>query len=183
MSDILEKQITDLIAQGDFEKAFGLIMSGYKERLYWHIRNMVLSHDDTDDILQNVFIKIWKNLPKFEGRSQVFSWAYRIATNETLTFLDKKKRKHTVSIDENEGVLANTLMADEYFDGDYAQAILLEAVQALPEKQRQVFTMKYFEEMKYNEISELLETSVGGLKASYHHAVKKIEEYVKLKAA
>jgi len=183
MSDILEKKITELIAQGDFEKAFGQIMSGYKERLYWHIRNMVLSHDDTDDILQNVFIKIWKNLPEFEGRSQVFSWSYRIATNETLTFLDKKKRKFATSIDSDEGVIANTLIADEYFDGDYAQAILLEAVQALPQKQRQVFTMKYFEEMKYNEISEILETSVGGLKASYHHAVKKIKEYVKLKAA
>jgi RNA polymerase sigma-70 factor (ECF subfamily) len=158
-------------------------MSGFKERLYWHIRNMVLSHDDTDDILQNVFIKIWKNLPKFEGRSQVYSWAYRIATNETLTFLDKKKRKYAISLDTEDGVIANTLQADEYFDGDFAQALLLEAVQQLPEKQRLVFNMKYFEEMKYNEISEILETSVGGLKASYHHAVKKIEEYVKLKAA
>lgn len=181
MSDILEKQITNLLHERNFEKAFQLVMSSYKERLYWHIRHMVLSHDDTDDILQNVFIKIWKNLPKFEGRSQVFSWAYRIATNETLTFLEKKKRKYAISIDADEGVIANTLMADEYFDGDYAQAILLEAVQTLPEKQRQVFTMKYFEELRYNEISELLETSVGGLKASYHHAVKKIEQYAKWK--
>jgi RNA polymerase sigma-70 factor (ECF subfamily) len=181
MSDILEKQITDLISQGDFDKAFGLIMSGFKERLYWHIRNMVMSHDDTDDILQNTYIKIWRYLPKFEGRSQVYSWTYRIATNETLSFIEKKKRKSAVSLDNDENKLANTLMADEYFDGEYAEALLREAVQSLPEKQQLVFNMKYFQEMKYSEISEVLETTVGGLKASYHHAVKKIEAFIKTK--
>tara|TARA_R110002050_G_scaffold109799_1_gene221374 strand:+ start:108117 stop:108668 length:552 start_codon:yes stop_codon:yes gene_type:complete len=183
MSEILEKQITDLIAQNDFEKAFGLVMSGYKERLYWHIRNMVLNHDDTDDVLQNTYIKIWKNLPKFEGRSQVFSWAYRIATNETLTFLEKRKRKFAERIDNVENGIANSLMADEYFDGAYAEAWLHEAVSLLPEKQQLVFNMKYFEELKYEEISEILQTSVGGLKASYHHAVKKIEKFVQQKAS
>ncbi len=181
MSEILEKQITDLISRGDFDKAFGLIMSGFKERLYWHIRNMIISHDDTDDILQNTFIKIWRYLPKFEGRSQVYSWAYRIATNETLSFIEQKKRKPTESLDKEESYLANSLMADEYFDGDYAEALFREAVQSLPEKQRLVFNMKYFQEMKYSEISTVLETSVGALKASYHHAVKKVEAFVKTK--
>ncbi len=179
MSDILEKQISELIAQQSFEKAFGYIMSGYKKRLYWHIRNMVNSHEDADDVLQNTFIKIWRYLPKFEGRSQVFSWAYRIATNESLSFIEKRKRQNAVSIDNEETGVAKTLMADEYFDGDKAEALLREAVSSLPEKQQQVFTMKYFEEMKYQEISEILGTSVGGLKASYHHAVKKIEEFIK----
>ncbi|MGB0391158.1 MAG: RNA polymerase sigma factor [Salibacteraceae bacterium] len=181
MSDIIEKQIRDLLAQDVYEQAFQIIMTGYKERLYWHIRNMVLVHDDTDDILQNTFIKIWKNLPKFEGRSQVFSWAYRIATNETLTFLDKKKRKSAESIDNEESIIANTLMADEYFDGDYAEALLIAAVNTLPLKQKQVFNMKYYQDMKYTQMAEILDTSVGGLKASYHHAVKKIEDFVKNK--
>lgn len=181
MSDTLEHQISDLLEQDQYELAFKIIMSGFKERLYWQIRNIVLTHDDADDVLQNTYIKIWKALPKFEGRSQVFSWAYRIATNEALTFLAQKKRKHASSIDENEGFIANTLMADEYFDGDQAEIILREAIETLPEKQKLVFTMKYFQEMKYTEISEILETSVGGLKASYHHAVNKIELYVKQK--
>ncbi len=180
MSDILEKQITDLLAIEAFDKAFVLILSAYKERLYWHIRNMVNVHDDADDVLQNTYIKIWRYLPKFEGRSQVFSWAYRIATNESLSFLDSKKRKWAVSIDNEEMGFANTLVADEYFDGDKAEALLREAVNSLPDKQKQVFNMKYFEEMKYQEISDILDTSVGGLKASYHHAVKKIEKFVKI---
>ena len=181
MSDVLEKQISELMSQGAFEEAFGIIMTGYKERLYWHIRNMVVSHEDTDDVLQNTFIKIWRNLPKFEGRSQVFSWSYRIATNESLTFLDKKKRKRAESIDNEENHIANTLVADEYFDGEYAEALLVAAVNSLPEKQRLVFNMKYYQDLKYQEISDILETSVGGLKASYHHAVKKIEDFVKNK--
>lgn len=181
MSEILEKQIVDLLADRNYDQAFKIILSGYKERLYWHIRNMVLSHDDTDDILQDSFVKIWKNLPKFEGRSQVYSWIFRIATNETLSFLAYKKRKHTLRIDDDQSGISNSLMADDYFDGEYGQALLLEAVYSLPEKQRLVFNMKYFQEMKYNEISTILDTSVGGLKASYHHAVKKIEDYIRRK--
>lgn len=179
MSDILEKQITDLIAVEAFDKAFAIIMSGFKDRLYWHIRNMVNIHEDADDVLQNTYIKIWRYLPQFEGRSQVFSWAYRIATNESLSFLESKKRKRALSLDNEDMGLSNILMADDYFDGDRAEAILRGAVDALPDKQKQVFTMKYFEEMKYQEISDILDTSVGGLKASYHHAVKKIEDFVR----
>lgn len=178
MSEELENRITGMLAEKSYEQAFEFIVSGYKERLYWHIRNMVLSHDDTDDILQNTFIKIWKNLSKFEGKSQLYSWAYRIATNETLSFIDKKKRKSTDSLEDQE-VIANGLMADEYFDGDRAEALLRAAVQQLPNKQKQVFNMKYFEALKYEEISVLLDTSVGALKASYHHAVNKIENYIK----
>lgn len=178
MSDELEKRISNLLAQERYDEAFKLIVTGYKERLYWHIRNMVLSHDDTDDILQNTLIKIWRNLPKFKGNSQLYSWAYRIATNETLTFLEKKKRKPTFSLEDQETV-ANSLMADEYFDGDRAEAILRAAVAQLPNKQKQVFNMKYFEALKYEEISQTLGTSVGALKASYHHAVAKIELYIK----
>lgn len=181
MSELLEGRITELLAKNAFNEAFEIILSGYKERLYWHIRKMVLSHDDTDDILQNTFIKIWKNLESFQGKSKMYSWCYRIATNETLTFLDHKKRKRAESLDDYEGRIADTLIAEDYFDGDYAQAILMEAVQSLPEKQQLVFNMKYFQEMKYQDISEILETSVGGLKASYHHAVKKVEDYVKSK--
>lgn len=183
MSDLLEKQIKGFIAENDYDRAFALVMSGYKERLYWHIRNMVLSHADTDDILQNTYVKIWRYLPKFEGRSQVFSWVYRIATNETISFIEKNKRVKADSIDDTAGSVANHLMADQYFDGDFAEAMLREAVKTLPEKQQLVFNMKYFQDMKYQEISEVLETSVGGLKASYHHAVKKIEEYIKLKTS
>jgi RNA polymerase sigma-70 factor (ECF subfamily) len=183
MSDILEKKINSFLATDDYEQAFAVIISGYKERLYWHIRNMILSHTDTDDILQNTYIKIWRYLPKFEGRSQVFSWVYRIATNETLSFIEKNKKNRAISIDDIEGHVANYLMADPYFDGNQVQAILHEAVKALPEKQQLVFNMKYFQDMKYQEISDVLETSVGGLKASYHHAVKKIEEYVKIKTS
>lgn len=183
MSDILEKKITGLLAKEDYEQAFAIILSGYKERLYWHIRNMILSHTDTDDILQNTYIKIWRYLPKFEGRSQVYSWVYRIATNETLSFIEKNKKNRAESIDNSDGNVVNYLMADPYFDGNQVQAILHEAVKTLPEKQQLVFNMKYFQDMKYQEISEILETSVGGLKASYHHAVKKIEEYVKIKTS
>ena len=179
MSDILEKKITDLIAQEDYEQSFGLIMSGYKERLYWHIRNMVLKHEDADDVLQNTFIKIWRYLPKFEGRSKVFSWAYRIATNESLSFIESAKKKIAISIDDMENSVANTLVSDTHFDGDYAQALLHQAVKSLPVKQQQVFIMKYFDDLKYQEISEILEVSIGGLKASYHHAVKKIKDEIK----
>lgn len=178
MSEVLEARISSSLATQNWEEAFGLIMSGYKERLYWHIRNMVLSHEDSNDILQNTLIKIWKNLPKFKGKSQMYSWCYRIATNETLTFIEQQKKKGALSI-EAHAQLAETIKSDEYFDGDEAQAQLLAAVKTLPEKQQLVFNMKYFQDMKYQEMAEILETSVGGLKATYHHAVKKIETYIK----
>lgn len=180
MSDILDHEIKELLQQNRLEQAFELVMNSYKERLYWHIRNMVVFHEDADDVLQNSLIKIWRNLSNFEGRSKVYSWCYRIASNEALNFLEKRKRKKLTSLDDDNHSISNALIADEYFDGDAASAILLEAVGSLPEKQRQVFNMKYFEDLKYSEISEILQLSEGGLKASYHHAVKKIEEFVRI---
>jgi RNA polymerase sigma factor (sigma-70 family) len=162
------------------EIAFRYLISKYKERLYWHIRKILLNHDDTDDVLQNTFIKIWNGLDSFRAESNLFTWLYRIATNESITFLNQRKRRMTLGLhDENEYLISN-LESDTYFDGDEWQMILQKAIAKLPDKQRLVFNMKYFEEIKYEEMSEILETSVGALKASYHHAVKKIEEYVKL---
>ncbi len=146
--------------------------------MYWHIRKIVLNHDDTDDVLQNTFIKVYRNIDSFKGNSALFSWMYRIATNESITFLNSKAKKMGFSNQELQETLVNNLEADSYFDGDKAQLLLQKAIATLPEKQRLVFNMKYFEDLKYNEISEILETSVGGLKASYHHAVKKIENYI-----
>ena len=153
-----------LQSNSEINAAFAKLISLYKERLYWHIRNMVKNHDDTDDVLQNVFIKVYKNISKFKGESKLYSWIYRIATNETITFLNLKAKKHN---------------ADIYFEGDEIQQKLQKAIATLPQKQQQVFNMKYFQELKYREISEILETSEGALKASYHLASKKIEEYLK----
>ncbi|HZL09842.1 MAG TPA: RNA polymerase sigma factor [Prolixibacteraceae bacterium] len=161
------------------ELAFRHLISKYKERLYWHIRKMVLNHDDADDILQNTFIKIWNGLDSFRGESGLFTWLYRIATNESITFLNLRKRRMMTSLtDENEYLIEN-LESDTYFDGDEWQMILQKAIATLPDKQRLVFNMKYFDEIKYEDMSVILGTSVGALKASYHHAVKKVEEYVK----
>ncbi len=161
------------------ELAFRHLISTYKERLYWHIRKIVMNHDDTDDVLQNSFIKIWNGIDSFRGESSLFTWLYRIATNESITFLNQRKRKMMSSLtDENEYLIEN-LESDTYFDGDEWQMLLQKAIAILPEKQRLVFNMKYFDEIKYEEMSEILGTSVGALKASYHHAVKKVEEYVK----
>jgi RNA polymerase sigma-70 factor (ECF subfamily) len=159
--------------------AFHELVKTYQEKLYWHIRKIVISHDDTDDVLQNTFIKVWNNIESFRAESGLYTWMFRIATNEALTFLSQKKRRSifTGSI-ENE-YLINNLESDEYFDGTEIQLKLQKAVLSLPDKQRLVFNMKYFDEMKYDDISEILETSVGALKASYHLAVKKIEEQLK----
>ena len=160
-------------------KAFEILVDTYKERLYWHIRRIVLNHDDADDVLQNTFIKVFKSIDGFKGDSKLYSWMYRIATNESLTFLKVKSRKLGVSSEALQERMANNLQADVYFDGDEIQVKLQKAIATLPEKQKLVFNMKYFEELKYEEISEILNTSVGGLKASYHLAVKKIEQYLK----
>jgi RNA polymerase sigma factor (sigma-70 family) len=161
------------------EIAFRMIISTYKEKLYWHIRKILLNHDDTDDVLQNTFIKIWKGLDLFRGESSLFTWIYRIATNESITFLNQRKRKAFASLSGENEYLINQLESDTYFDGDEWQMILQKAIASLPEKQRLVFNMKYFDDIKYEEMSEILGTSVGALKASYHHAVKKVEEYIK----
>ncbi|WP_298925302.1 RNA polymerase sigma factor [uncultured Allomuricauda sp.] len=160
-------------------KAFEVLVNTYKERLYWHIRRIVLNHDDADDVLQNTFIKVYKNIGGFKGDSKLYSWMYRIATNESLTFLKQKSKKMGISDEELKMSLIENLQSDVYFEGDEIQLKLQKALATLPDKQKLVFTMKYFQEMKYEEISEVLETSVGALKASYHLAVKKIETYLK----
>ena len=161
------------------EQAFRVLITEYKERLYWHIRKIVISHDDADDVLQNTFIKVFKGINNFKQESQLFSWMYRIATNESITFINKRPKERNTDISEIKQGLVTSLQSDEWFTGDEIQLILQEAVATLPEKQQLVFNMKYFDNMKYDEISNILETSVGGLKASYFHAVKKIENYIK----
>ena len=161
------------------EAAFRELLSLYKERLYWQIRNIVKNHDDTDDVLQNTFLKVYRNIDKFKGESQLFSWMYRIATNEAITFLNKKAKKLKISSEELQQQIIENLESDVYFDGDKIQLKLQKAIASLPDKQQQVFNMKYFQELKYKEISEILGTSEGALKASYHIASKKIEEYLK----
>ena len=158
--------------------AFNLLVHEYQKKLYWHIRKILIDHDDTDDVLQNVFIKVWRNLDNFKEESQLYTWLYRIATNESITFLNQKKKRAGIPIDDVSVFLASNLESDNYFKGDEIQALLQKAILTLPDKQRIVFNMKYFDEMKYEEMSQILETSVGALKASYHHAVKKIEEYL-----
>nr|WP_167966366.1 RNA polymerase sigma factor [Saonia flava] len=160
-------------------KAFEVLVNTYKERLYWHIRKIVLSHDDADDVLQNTFIKVYKNIDGFKGDSKLFSWMYRIATNEALTFFKSKSKKMGVNSEELQERLVGNLKSDVYFEGDAIQFKLQQAIATLPEKQKLVFNMKYFDDLKYEEISNILETSVGGLKASYHLAVKKIESFLK----
>ena len=177
---IAEETLIENLKQKDTQaRAFEVLINTYKERLYWHIRRIVLNHDDTDDVLQNTFIKIFRNIEKFKGDSKLYSWMYRIATNEALTFLKVKSKKLGVDNEELQERMANNLQADVYFEGDEIQLKLQKAIALLPEKQKLIFNMKYFEELKYEEISEILETSVGGLKASYHLAVKKIEASLK----
>ncbi len=160
------------------ERAFRKLVSEYQERLYWHIRRMVLNHDDADDVLQNTFIKVFRSIRNFKGESKLYSWMYRIATNEAITFINNRAKKSGISSEELQQQLVNNLQADVYFEGDEIQLKLQKALATLPEKQRIVFNMKYFDDMKYQDMSEVLDTSVGALKASYHHAVKKIEQFL-----
>ena len=155
-----------------------MIVDQYGGPLYWKIRSIVLTHDDADDVLQNTFLKAWKNLPTFEGRSKLSTWLYRIAINEALDFLRRQKATTLASADADL-TIANQLMADDYFDGDRSQALLQQAIAMLPDVQRTVFTLRYYDEMKYSEMSELLGTSEGSLKASYHVAVQKVTDYLK----
>jgi RNA polymerase sigma-70 factor (family 1) len=172
----------DLLSQFRSEttrnQAFNLLVRKYQKRLYWHIRRIVIDHDDADDVVQNTFIKVWKNLEGFKEDSQLYTWLYRIATNESLTFLRQKKADRNIPLDEVDHSLSDSLSAGDHFNGDEIQKKLQQAILTLPDKQRIVFNMKYFEEMKYEEMSQVLETSVGALKASYHHAVKKIEAFI-----
>jgi RNA polymerase sigma-70 factor (ECF subfamily) len=170
--------IEDLKNPKTQEKAYRELMSLYKERLYWHIRKIVILHDDADDVLQNTFIKIFNNLQQFKGDSKLYSWMYRIATNESLTHLKKKSKQYNIDSETLQNQMVEKLEADVYFDGDEIQLKLQKALATLPKKQQLVFNMRYFDNMKYDDISEILETSVGALKASYHHARKKIETYL-----
>jgi len=180
MSDYSDKELLTLFKNQEKRNyAFNLIVRKYQEKLYWHIRKIVIKHDDADDILQNTFIKIWKGLDGFREDSKLYTWLYRIATNESLTFLKQKKTKYLLPIVDYENQLKETLESDEHFNGTEIQLKLQKAILGLPEKQRIVFNMKYFEEMKYDDMAQVLNTSVGALKASYHHAVKKIENYFK----
>jgi RNA polymerase sigma-70 factor (ECF subfamily) len=159
--------------------AFKQLVQRYQKPLYYHIRNIVLNHDDADDVLQNTFIKVFSNIGKFKGDSKLYSWMFRIATNESLTFIEQRAKKQGISNEEIQQKAILNLESDVYFEGNEIQLQLQKAIATLPEKQQLVFKMKYFEEMKYENISEILDTSVGGLKANYHHAIKKIEEYLK----
>lgn len=159
-------------------EAFAQVVAHYSEPLYWQIRKMVVSHDDTDDLLQNTFMKAWANIDYFRGDAKLSTWLYRIAVNESITFLNKERAKRNLTVDDEDTFLVESLPADEWFDGDEWQLLLQQAIARLPEKQRLVFTMRYFDEMKYEEMSEILGTTVGALKASYHHAAKKVEEFL-----
>lgn len=163
---------------GTQREAFAELVQRYSQPLYWQIRKIVISHDDANDILQNTFVKVWTGIKSFRGDSKLATWMYRIAVNESISFLNKLRNQNNISIDDTDSFLISELESDPYLDADKAQLKFQKALLKLPEKQRLVFNMKYFDEMKYEEISEILQTSVGALKASYHHAVKKIEEYL-----
>jgi RNA polymerase sigma factor (sigma-70 family) len=159
-------------------ESFNLLLNKYQQKIYWHIRRLVIDHDDSDDLVQDVFIKVWKNLENFRSDSQLYTWIYRIATNESITFLNKQKQRNNTPFDEVSGELEETLVASSYFDGDKIQLKLQKALLTLPDKQRLIFNMKYFDDLKYEEISQITGTSVGALKASFHIAVKKIETFM-----
>jgi RNA polymerase sigma-70 factor (ECF subfamily) len=170
--------IRELLDPKTQNAAFQKLLSEYQRPLYNHIRNIVLNHDDADDVLQNTFVKVFQHLKNFKGESKLFSWMYRIATNEAITFINQKAKKNGITSEAMQSKIVDNLKADEYFDGSDIQLKLQKAIALLPEKQQLVFKMKYFEEIKYEDLSEILGTSVGALKASYHHAVKKIEEFM-----
>lgn len=170
--------IRELLDPKTQNNAFQKLLREYQRPLYNHIRNIVLNHDDTDDVLQNTFIKVFQNLKNFKGESKLFSWMYRIATNEAITFIHQKAKKNGITSEALQSKIVDNLKADVYFDGNEIQIKLQKAIAVLPEKQQLVFKMKYFEEIKYEDMSEILGTSVGALKASYHHAVKKIEDFM-----
>lgn len=164
--------------QSTKESAFTAIIKKYQERLYWHVRRMVIEHEDANDVLQNVFIKVWNGLENFREDAQLYTWLYRIATNECLTWLEQQKKRTSVSFEEESVNLENKIKADKHFDANKLEWKLQLAIQQLPEKQRIVFSLRYYDEMPYEEMSRVLETSEGALKASYHHAVKKVEDFI-----
>lgn len=176
MKNQTDTDIMELYRSGEREKAFNVLVQSYKERLYWHIRRFVCSHEDADDILQNTFIKIWNSLENFREEARLFTWVYRIATNESLNFLRRMKIRGLFTFEPIENILYKQIDEDVHFNGNELQRELHKAIGKLPPKQRMVFNMRYFDELSYNDISEILNTSVGSLKSSYHHAYKKIRE-------
>ena len=179
MQQYNEEEIVLQLRDPDTQRnAFSKVVGHYGEKLYWHIRRLVLNHEDANDLLQNTFLKAWGSIEYFRGDAKLSTWLYRIAVNEALTFLARERERRNLTADDTDDFLLSHVESDEYFDGDRAQRLLQEAVLQLPEKQRLVFNMRYFDEMKYEDMSEILGTSVGALKASYHHAAKKIEEYL-----
>lgn len=171
-----DKEIIDIFNDGRHEQAFNQIVANYTERLYWHVRRFLCSHEDANDLLQEIFIKIWTALPSFRGDAQLFTWIYRIATNEVLNHLRKQKMKSLISLDSESSILERKIDEDPYFNGNELQRELHKSMQRLPHKQRVVFGLRYFDEMKYEDIAEITGTSIGALKASYHHAYTKIKE-------
>lgn len=174
-----EQLVADLRDPDKRRAAFSRMVGLYQEQLYWQIRKLVINHDDAADVLQNTLLKAWSNIESFRGDSKLSSWLYTIAHNESISFLNKMQTERELSLDDPEGNLQNQVESDRYFDGDETQRHLLEAIATLPPRQRQVFNMRYYDEMPYDEISQILETSVGALKASYHFAVERIGEYMK----
>ena len=179
-TQLSDTDILQLLQQKtSYQRGFSLLLSKYQERIHWHIRRMVQSHEDANDVVQNCFVKVYRNIHKFQGKSKLYTWLYRIATNEALTFLEKRKRTQTASLDQEETGWQERFATDGDFDGNAAKILLQRAILTLPEKQKVVFNLRYFDEMTYADISETLGTSQGALKASYHHAVKKIEAFVR----
>jgi len=178
--ELSDKELLERFRNPDTRNySFNLLIRKYQKKVYWHVRRLVIVHDDADDVTQETFVKVWKHLDSFKEQSQLFTWIYRIATNEAISFLRKKRTRFFIPMIQVERKLARTLKDDNFFNGDEIQLKLQQAILKLPEKQRIVFNMKYYDELKYEEMSEVLGTSVGALKASYHHAVKKIEEHIK----
>lgn len=181
---MVEPAIDDLSILASFreektrEQAFTQLVRKYQQRLYWHVRRMVVEHEDANDILQNVFIKVWKNLSEFREEANLYTWLYRIATNESLTWIEQQKKRSSISLSNDDNTLANKLEAQKGFDANKLEWRLQQAIQSLPDKQRVVFNLRYYDEMPYEKMSEILSTSVGALKASYHHAVKKVEAFL-----
>jgi RNA polymerase sigma-70 factor (ECF subfamily) len=179
MQQYTEEELVERLRDNStLRSAFTQVVSMYSEKLYWQIRKMVLSHDDANDLLQNTFMKAWMNIEYFRGDAKLSTWLYKIAINECITFLNRQRATQNMSMDDTDVYLLERLKGDEYFDGDEAQMKLQQAIVQLPEKQRLVFNLKYFEDMKYENMSDILGTSVGALKASYHHAVKKVEDFL-----
>lgn len=176
---VSDEELIDLFQKSDNPgRIFGMIVRKYQQQVYWHVRRLVILHEDADDLTQNVFVKAWNALPRFRGDSGLFTWLYRIATNEALSFLKRNKNRSFISIDDEGVGLGNKLEADLYFDGNNLQKEIQKAISNLPEKQRVVFNLRYYDEMKYEEMAQVLDTSVGALKASYHHAAKKVEKFL-----